>query len=394
VRIAFVTSRFPFPVEKGDKLRAFHQIRVLSTRHEIHLVSLSHRKVSKEDLDAMSPYCASVKVFHITRWLMPIQLILGWIEGLPLQVAYFLDRTIKRKVQHYIIRLDPDHVICQLIRAVPYVQALPFSKTLDYMDVFSEGMRQRSRQTTAIGFLFKAEAKRLTQYERTVYKDFDHHVIISDQDKERLKLPSREFITVIPNGVDESFILADSFHKPSFDLVFVGNLGYSPNKEAVKVLALQILPLLKSKGRKVSLLVAGARPGRNILKLNEVSNVEVKGWIDDIRHAYRDGRIFVAPMFTGLGLQNKILEAMAMGVPCITTTMVNNAIGARENEEILIGDTPESIVHHIEYLLDHPEEYARIANNARSFIIVHYQWEDQVRRLEEVLVSKNAYLPK
>ena len=95
MRIAFVTSRFPFPVEKGDKLRAFHQIRILSQSNEIHLISISHKRVSQADLDAMSPYCKSVKVFHLKWWLMPVNLILGLLEGLPLQVSYFLDRKWK-----------------------------------------------------------------------------------------------------------------------------------------------------------------------------------------------------------------------------------------------------------------------------------------------------------
>jgi len=145
VRIVFVTSRFPYPVEKGDKLRAFHQIRMLSVHHEIHLVSISHHTIAPEHLNAMAPYCKTIKVFQIHNWLLPLQLVLGWIEGLPLQVSYFLDRTIKRKVQYHIIHLEPDHVICQLIRASSYVRALPFPKTLDYMDVFSEGMFQLAK---------------------------------------------------------------------------------------------------------------------------------------------------------------------------------------------------------------------------------------------------------
>ncbi len=394
MRIAFVTSRFPYPVEKGDKLRAFHQIRHLSTRHEIHLVSLSHKNIRQEDLDAMAPFCASVRVFRIKTWLLPIQIMLGWFEGLPLQISFFLDRTIKRQVQYHIIHIDPDHVLCQLIRAAPYVRALPFPKTLDYMDVFSEGMRQLSERHSLFGIFFRWEAARLAVFERTIYKDFDRHMIISEQEKNRLKLPSKEMIAVIPNGVDDTFVNSMDHHTPHHDLVFVGNLGYGPNKEAVEFLVHELLPALKKKGRDLKILIAGARPAATVRNLHHPPSVTVQGWVPDIRDAYRDGRIFVAPMFSGLGLQNKILEAMSMGVPCVTTSMVNNAIGAISGKQILVGDTIEEMISHIEFLLDHPEQSQWIAANARSLIAAEYRWQDQVMKMEELIVSKNAYLHK
>jgi len=392
VRIAFVTSRFPFPVEKGDKLRAYHQIRLLSRLHEVHLVAISHRKIKEEDLKAMTPYCKSVKVFRIKKWLIPINIMLGWIEGLPLQVSYFLDKTIKRQVQYHIIRIEPDHVICQLIRAAEYVRALPFPKTLDYMDVFSEGMLQLAKRHQWLGIFFTTEAKRLAAYERTLYKDFDRHIIISEQDRDRLRLPSKKYIAVIPNGVDERFFQSKLNTQPEYDIVFVGNLGYGPNKAAVKFLVSKILPQLQKKNRPVKMLVAGARPSRYIRMLDQHADVTVSGWVEDIRDAYRNGRIFVAPMLSGLGLQNKILEAMSMGLPCVTTSMVNNAIGAKDGEQILIADQLDNFVDHILFLLDHPDDYNRIAKSGQEFVKTHFKWEDQVKKIDEVIHSKNVYL--
>ncbi len=391
MRIVFVTSRFPFPVEKGDKLRAFHQIRLLSQLHEVHLVAISHIKITTDDLEAMKPYCKSVQVFKINRWLLPINILLGWMEGLPLQVCYFIDRTIKRSVQYHIIRIEPDHVVCQLIRAADYVRSLPFPKTLDYMDVFSEGMRQMAQRHRWLRIFFTIEANRLAAYERTLYKDFDKHIIISEQDRDRLKLPSKKYITIIPNGVDESFSEHKSTRMPAYDIVFVGNLGYGPNKAAVQYLVEKILPALLVRNRKIKLLIAGARPGRSIRNVGSNENVTVVGWVDDIREAYGDGRIFVAPMLSGLGLQNKILEAMSMGLPCVTTPMVNKAIGAIENEQILIADTTEDFVAHILFLLDHPKDYHRIASQGKKYVASHFRWEDQVRKMDEVINAKNAF---
>lgn len=394
MRIVYVTSRFPFPVEKGDKLRAFHQIRILSKRHEIHLVAISHKSISQEALNAMQPYCKSVRVFRIREWLLPFQIIAGWLEGLPLQVSYFLDRTIKRQIQYHIIHIEPDHVICQLIRAAGYVRALPFRKTLDYMDVFSEGMHQRAVQHKIFKSFFEMEARRLAAYERTIYKDFDHHIIISAQDRDRLKLPSKEHIAVIPNGVDTQFWQNTGTLTPLHELVFVGNLGYGPNKSTATFIVKNILPELKKRLRRVKVLIAGARPGHDISILNRIEGVTVKGWVEDIREAYQDGRIFVAPMFSGLGLQNKILEAMSMRLPCVTSSMVNNAIGATPGKHILVADNVDDIVSSIELLLDHPDRYEEIANAGREYVVAHFNWEDQVNKLEKLIFTHNEYLPK
>ena len=390
MRIVFVTSRFPYPVEKGDKLRAFHQIRLLSQQHEVHLVAISHQHIAEADMKAMQPYCASVKVFHIRKWLLPFHLATGWLSGLPLQVSYFLDNTIKRKVQYHIIHLNPDHVICQLIRASPYVRALPFRKTLDYMDVFSEGMRQMNEKHGWLGFPFQWEARRLAAYERTIYKDFDKHSIISSQDRSRLKLATSGQVAIIPNGVDESFLDYNQPPHAGHDLVFVGNMGYGPNIAAANILVNKILPALKQKGLHPKVLIAGARPGRKILAFHN-GDVTVRGWVEDIREAYADGRIFVAPMFSGLGLQNKILEAMAMGLPCVTTSMVNNAIGAEHGKEIIVADTVKEMTAWIERLMHNAEMHQRISVAAREFVTTHYRWEDQVRKLDEFIQTQNVY---
>jgi glycosyltransferase involved in cell wall biosynthesis len=260
------------------------------------------------------------------------------------------------------------------------------------MDVFSEGMRQRAQKAGWLGFPFRWEANRLARYERSIYKDFDRHTIISLQDRNRLSLATADQVEIIPNGVDASFAPQPG-KTPGHDLVFVGNLGYGPNIEAVQVLANEVLPELNRRGRKVSLLVAGARPVAAVQKLNHREGITVRGWMEDIRDAYADGRIFVAPMYSGLGLQNKILEAMAMALPCITTSMVNNAIGAIHGQSIFVADSVSAMADHIMLLLDDTSKSAAVAVAARQFVLDHYTWESQVHKLEAFIQTKNMYQP-
>jgi glycosyltransferase involved in cell wall biosynthesis len=157
------------------------------------------------------------------------------------------------------------------------------------------------------------------------------------------------------------------------------------------MLADELLPALASKGIRATLLIAGARPVRSIQHLQHREGITVRGWMEDIREAYADGRIFVAPMFSGLGLQNKILEAMAMSLPCVTTTMVNNAIGAIHGESIFIADTAGAMADHVARLLRDTQLAAQIAVNARRFVIQNYNWDTQVDKLDSFLQTKSIY---
>ena len=187
MKIAYVTSRFPYPVEKGDKLRAFHQIRSLSRNHDVYLFALTHTPVSEEHLKPLEEYCAGIFTFLIPRYKIPFNTFRSLMNGLPFQVGYFLDPGMKKKFQSELIKLQPDHVIAQLIRTSEYVRNIPFSKTLDYMDAFSFGAKQRSiGGQILLRPFYRWEENLLRKYERRVYASFDHHTMISHQDRDRL----------------------------------------------------------------------------------------------------------------------------------------------------------------------------------------------------------------
>jgi glycosyltransferase involved in cell wall biosynthesis len=208
-------------------------------------------------------------------------------------------------------------------------------------------------------------------------------------------LPTKDHIEIVPNGVDEFFFSSSGSLSPHHEIVFVGNLGYQPNIVAVEFLINRLLPVLLRRNKTIRLLVAGARPSWKVRSLaSKNPNVTLRSWVKDIREAYGDGRIFVAPMFTGLGMQNKLLEAMAMKLPCITTSLVNNALNARPGEQIIVADDVEAMADQIVYLLTHPDQLDRIALSGYYFVREHYRWEDQVKKMERYIQTKNVYLVK
>jgi glycosyltransferase involved in cell wall biosynthesis len=334
--------------------------------------------------------CADVRIYRINKTRLPLNVIAGWLNRLPASVAFFLDQKQKRLMQEDIIRLQPQHVFVQLIRAAEYIRVLPIPKTLDYMDVFSFGATQRAHHGSLfLRPFFALEAKRLRKYEKSVYNDFTNHVIISAQDRDRLPLPYQGSVTILSNGVDLEYFAPIKDEPLIFDIVFVGNLGYLPNIEAAEYLVKQIMPIVRRQFPNARVCLAGARPHRRVQQLS-TPLVEVTGWVDDIRPTYAKGRIFVAPMLSGMGQQNKILEAMAMERPCITTPMVDNAIGAASANALLIAEDRDTFAQAICRLLADSAEATRLGKQAREFVLQQYSWEIQNKVLDSLFVRNLA----
>lgn len=370
-KIVYFTSRFPYPLTKGDRLRAYYQIRELSNEHDIYLLCTSDVAISTEYKEILLKFCKEVHVFELSKIRQAISLLVAFFYSKPFQVAYFYQKPIHNKVKQLINRINPDHIFCQLIRSSEYVKNYhDCPKTIDYMDAISKGMERRYESSKAFyKLLFKIESQRLKEYERKVFDYFENQLIISEQDKRLIFHPDYQKISVVPNGIDESFFSPYHIEK-KYDIVFVGNLGYEPNIQATEYLFKHIHKKMPA----VKFLIAGANPSRRILKFQE-DNFEIVGFVEDIRSAYSSGKIFVAPMMIGTGLQNKLLEAMAQGIPCVTTSLANNALKALENKEILLANSENEFIEQITNLLSDSELYTNIQSEARRFVYKAFSWK-------------------
>lgn len=380
MKIVYLTSRFPYPLDKGDKLRAYHQIKNLSEKYEVHLICISDKDHSKNDLEEIRAIVYSLHVLTISPFERYVSLFKSIFSETPFQIAWFYDPQLDLAIQNICKDIHPDHVFCQLARMGEYAKHLPYPKTLDYMDCFSVSMQKRASVSRKwIKKLYLIEAQRMHKYEIKIAQYFDHLTIISQQDKAYFSFPNSHKIHIIPNGISKDFFDLTQLTKPEFDLVFVGNMSYLPNIESVEYLAEQVLPLC---GKHVKLLIAGTNPAQRVKTLQS-DQVRVVGWVKDIRTAYKNAKIFVAPMWSGTGQQNKILEAMAMSLPCITTGAVNNAIGAAKDHEIMIAESADAFAAHIDFLLKNPEIGYKMGSKGRQFVKEHYDW----KQISEILSS-------
>jgi glycosyltransferase involved in cell wall biosynthesis len=372
-------------LEKGDKLRAFYQLRALSKQHDVYLVSIGEGEINMSDLEKVRPYTQGMYLANITPTERFVSLFRALFNGMPFQIAWFFSRKIQSIIKEIHTEIKPDHIYCQLPRMVEYAKVLGTERSLDYMDCFGIGMQRRASVATGlVSWLYKLEAERMLQYEKVISHDFKNLMIISDQDKKQFKFDKASEIIVVPNGIDKTFFYPALEVEKEYDVVFIGNMAYLPNIEAAEYLVRRILPFCK---RAIKVLIAGASPSARVRNLAS-EHVTIKGWVDDIRTAYTSGKLFVAPMFSGTGQQNKILEAMALGVPCLTTGVVNNAIGAEPGKSILLAETPEQFANEIERVLSYEDVYSQIRDAGKLFIENTLSWEDTGTILSTIFARK------
>lgn len=231
--------------------------------------------------------------------------------------------------------------------------------------------------------ILKIEYKRLLKYEALVFNAFANKTIISEPDREFIPHPLKDQIYVIPNGVDLKYFCPIKMQK-QYDLVFTGNMSYPPNINSAIYLIDEILPLIIKSGRKLNVLIAGASP-HSSLTARASENVHISGWQDDIRDSYNKSKVFIAPMQIGTGLQNKLLEAMAMRMPCITSPLANAALKARPGIEIIVCSSPEEYAESIINLIENTNFADQIAINGHQFVKQNYIWEETTRELEKII---------
>lgn len=375
MKLLVVLSRFPYPLEKGDKLRAYHQIRVLSRQHDIYLFALSDKDVSAESMAELRPYCKEIRVGRICWWTKLTNSLRAFFKGWPIQCGYFYSREAKKTLHQFAAEVKPDAIYAQLVRTVPYVQDLEVEKTIDYQDVLSQGMWRRAQRAPFWQKpFFKLESRRLQRYEADSFHLFQHHTIITEVDRDLMPVKEREKIKVVGNGVDfEQYKY--SGQEKNYDLIFAGNMAYAPNVDAAEFMVKQILPQLLPQFPDLKLVLCGANPVKRVQAL-QGPHVIVTGWVDSIAEYYAQSKVFIAPMRLGTGLQNKLLEAMATQLPCVTSLLAAKPLKNTDyQKDILVCENPEEYVSAISRLLTDSAFYQQFASNGYSYVKENYSWE-------------------
>ncbi|MCQ2270841.1 MAG: glycosyltransferase [Bacteroidales bacterium] len=385
MKLLVVLSRFPYPLEKGDKLRAYNQIRMLSQHFDVYLFALTDKALRSSDIDALKVFCKEIHTEKINIWSKMANVFSFWLKGLPIQCGYFFRKRAFRGLQSFVQKIQPDKIYCQLVRTAEYVKSFPLNKTIDYQDVLSKGMFRRYQKAPFYAKpFFKLEYKRLLNYEAQSFSCFNHHTIITTMDRDLMPIKEKEKIVIVRNGVDLSKFKYEAQLK-EFDLIFTGNMAYAPNIDAAEYLVNQILPKIKTKFPRVSLVLCGANPSMRVLALRS-PNVFVTGWVDSMTDYYAKSKIFIAPMRLGTGLQNKLLEAMAVQLPCITSALAGKPlVEVESNNAVMICDTADEFAEAACKILTDSESYQQLALNGYRYVCDNYNWEGATQPLISIL---------
>lgn len=389
MKILYLLSRVPYPINKGDKLRAYYQLESISKFHDVTVLALNDDKNQSINYDRLKLISSKCIVFRINKVNILFNLLNGLVNKLPFQVSYFYSKKIHKEILKEIENNKPDLIICQLIRMAEYVKDYKgIPKIIDYVDAISFGLERRLSQSNLfLKLLIKNEYCRVLLYELELSKKFDAQIIITQQDFSHINVIEKQNLFIVPNSVSDEFFVPRGIEK-KFDLLFVGNMQYPPNEDAAFFLLDKILPIIRKQRENITICIAGDSPSPRLMKYNS-KTVSVKGWVDNIVDIYLQSRIFIAPLRLGSGLQNKLLQALAVGLPSITSELSFQGLVNNPKDIVLVGSNPEEYARHAIQLLDDETYYSRINLTSTEFVIKNYSKEVVENQLLSVINKFN-----
>jgi glycosyltransferase involved in cell wall biosynthesis len=391
-RLLVLTSRFPYPVVGGDRLRLYRLCVELAKDHELTLVSLCD---DRAELSAEVPddgVFAHVERFYLPRWRSWLNSLVAIPGRTPLQVAYYGSAPFIARARE--LAAEHDGVLAHLIRTGAGVADLPGPKFLELTDAISLNYA-RARSASQRHWLdprtlaYRIETGRLKPYEQQIVTRFDRSFLVSGIDLDHLFAlddPRRERVLVCGNGADLD-ALSYHFDAAGKDVAFIGNLKSLQNFDAALHFAADILPLVRAQRGDVRFRVVGRIDEASAATLRGYDGVDVIGEVDDVAAAVRGAGVGVAPLRIGAGVQNKVLEYFALGLPCVSTPLALEGFGAVDGEELLVAQAPADFASAVVRLVDDRVAAEHIAIKARAYVEQHHSWSQVLAPLRQLVAD-------
>jgi sugar transferase (PEP-CTERM/EpsH1 system associated) len=383
MRILFVTARFPFPPLKGDQVVVVNRLRRLAVDNDVHLVTFAERPPERESLRELEQYCRSVDVVVLPK-LRSILNVAFWalFSQLPLQILYFRSRAFRRTLSSRLAQERFDVVHAYSHRVVPFVEDLGVPAIADLIDSIQLLAERNVENERGFGrILWSEELRRIRRFEKRVHERFPSIIVVSEQDR---ALIAGNNVEVIPNGVDhEAFAPKPDVREPA-TIVFSGNMSYAPNVHAAQWFTSEVLPHVLRAAPDARFSIVGASPPRAVRILARLDRVEVTGFVPSMADALNRAASAVAPMVSGSGIQNKILEAMSCAVPVVATPIGRGGIPAGEEHGLVVASTPSDFAAAVAGLLADPARARELGESGRAFVLEHYTWDRNAEQVEAI----------
>ncbi len=388
MRIFFVCRRVPFPPDRGDKIATFNEIRHLARHHEVHVFCLGDGAGDLDNLGGLREYARSVTAVPVTAMAIRRRAFTALFTGEPLTVAAFDEKALHAAIQQKFAALRPDLIMVYSCNVAQFAEHFPQApRIMQFGDLNSLRWGQyAARSPIPLKWIYAIEQRRFLAYERQIAHSFSHalvHTAVERSDFERL-IPGVP-VGLVGNGVDLKYFRPAGSAKAPGSMVFTGVMDYRPNVDAVVWFCDEILPLIQAQIPQAQFTICGNRPAAPVRRLASRPGVCVTGWVPDTRPYLDAAEVFVAPLRMARGIQNKLLEALAMGLPCVASTTAWRGTVVPQGEGILAADDATEFARHVVDLLRDESLRAETARKARAAAEAHYTWGRQLAALDEII---------
>lgn len=388
MKILYLCHRFPFPPKRGGKIRPFNMIRHLSQNHQVTVCSLARSEAEAEEGRGIAPHCERFEMGRVSNPVQMLRMVARLPTTVPSSMGYFYSPELAVKVKELLARERFDLIFVHCSSVAQYVsQVNGIPKILDFGDMDSQKWLEYVHyKSFPLNAGYWLEGRKMEREEKRLARLFDLCTATTRAEWETLESYSTGVSTDwFPNGVDAGFFTPDGEGYDADTISFIGRMDYYPNQEAMFRFCEQTWPLLRARRPNMKLLIVGADPIPAVLKLGELPGVTVTGSVPDVRPYILRSAAMVAPLNIARGTQNKILEAMAMGVPVISSSIAAGGVDANSEEHFLVADTPAQYAEAILRLVEQPAERERLSRAGRERMLSHHAWPRSMERLDGII---------
>ena len=390
--LLYLVHRIPFPPNKGDKIRSFNWLKGLSKEFNIYLGTFIDSSEDEQYLDEVKKYCSDVFATKINPMAAKLKSLQGLVSGKALSLPYYMNSEMQNWVNDSIRRNNISKILVFSSPMAQFVDDDNFRhmlRVMDFVDIDSDKWKQYAESKSGLmRWLYTREAKTLFNYEQRVSQLFDSSLFVSSKEAEMFQSlvnQSKMKIEYVNNGVDFNYFspeheLENPYRKEDITLVFTGAMDYWANVDAVVWFAKEVFPSIRTQFLNASFYIVGSKPTPDVLKLEDIEGVFITGRVEDVRPYIHFSTIVVAPMRIARGIQNKVLEGMAMAKTCVVSDQGLEGIGAIPGEELLVANSSQEWVDQLNHVVGSMSP-VEMGAKARIFVTEKFSWESNVNRL-------------
>jgi len=384
----YLAHRIPYPPNKGDKIRSWRTLEHLAARFRVHLCAFVDDAADFQHEDRLRGVCESVALVPLDRYRATLKSAVGVLTGEPLTIPYYRDARMTAAVAAARARSPAVEIAFSSSMAQYLEKWAGAPRIIDLCDADSAKWAEYGRRRGwPMGAVYAREGRLLAKTETSIINWAEAAFAVSEEEADLLgnRDGAEKQVYWFGNGVDVGYFKPADMATERFDVVFVGAMDYWANVDAVCWFAREIWPLIRAERDGATFAVVGSNPAREVAALDGRDGVKVTGRVDDVRPYVAGAGVVVAPMRIARGVQNKVLEAMAMGKPVVTTPAGLEGIDAAMGREAIAVAAPESFAREVVRLLDDSGAAATIGAAGRSRIVADYQWPAQLARLDAAI---------